>query len=128
MRSASLGGNAVPFQLLRQRDLPSEWLVEVSQGAIDYAAAQLQTRPELVAPRVAVELPDFPWAWAYQRWAEAQNDPEALAICITNWDDYRNLRQPERSEAVSACLRSFIEIGRPAPFFVRGFYLRDTSA
>ena len=84
-----LGEGSASFQLLTTNDLPLAWLIPVSPGTLEYAALQMGLQPDKLQPLVVVELPDFPWVWKYQGWAQSQQVPDALPILVVSRSEFR---------------------------------------
>ena len=80
-----------------------------------------------VLPAVCVELPDFLWAWHYNRWAQQPvsqpcrtGDP--LPVVVVAREDFRGLADEGERRALSAqVLQSLLVKGRPLPLFSRVF-------
>ena len=76
---------------------------------------------------VCVELPDFPWARHYERWArqpirEACRMGDPLPIVVVARADFRNpAEEAERRDLTAQVLRSLLVEGRPLPLFSRAF-------
>ena len=120
-RGNDLGEGTAEFRLLTTSDLPPAWLIPVSTGALDFAALQMGLPSGTVRAAVVVELPDFPWAWNYQVWAQSQQVPEALPTMVVSHTEFRGQEAAGRHAAASECLRSLLFSDKPAPFFARTF-------
>ena len=116
------------FCLLTESDLTGGWEIEVSAGTLRYVADRMGVNPVDLRPCVVVELPDYPWAWKYQRWV-AQNDvPGALSVMVVGSDNYRGQGRAASQAAAQQTYRSLVETGHPAPFFARIFPLRSDQS
>ena len=82
-----------------------------------------------VLPAVCVELPDFPWAWHYDRWARQPvcqpcrtGDP--LPVVVVARQDFRGLADEGERRALSAqVLPSWLVEGKPLPLFSRASFI-----
>jgi hypothetical protein len=126
MPADRLGPSTPQYSLLTEDDLPSEWLRPVDESCLQEMALQLGVRA--VVPTTAVELPDYPWAWHYERWSRTvideahQRDEKPLCVMVVSRSDFRNLQtERQRTEQSAAVLRSLIQTGRPLPLYSRIF-------
>ena len=93
-----------------------------AEALADYAA---KMRVHSVIPAVCVELPDFLWAWHYNRWAQQPvsqpcrtDDP--LPVVVVAREDFRGLADEGERRALSAqVLQSLLVEGGPLPLFSR---------
>ena len=80
-----------------------------------------------VLPAVCVELPDFLWAWHYNRWAQQPvsqpcrtGDP--LPVVVVAREDFRALADEGEREALSAQVLQSLKVKwKPLPLFLRTF-------
>ena len=120
-----LGPATAPFKRLLWDDLPEEWRAPVPAEALADCASRMGV-PSVFAV-VCVELPDFPWAWHYERWArqpvrEACRAGDPLPIVVVARTDFRNpAEEAERRDLSAQVLRSLLVEGRPLPLFSRAF-------
>ena len=126
MRAADnqLDVGSAEFQLLTAADLTGGWLLPVEAEALNYASQQMGVPPELLEPCVVVELPDYPWAWKYNRWAMAQYVEGALPVMVVDRDAFRGQDEAHRLSASLESLHSILVSGKPAPFYARIFVQR----
>ena len=126
--STSLGHGAPDFELLRRADLPAAWQRPVDRRQLLEAAASYSCEPDQLEAEVLVELPDAPWSWAYFWWANAALDRldeqqrssflRPMCVPMAEFAD-------GNPEAQRRLLHSLARQGKPAPYFVRIFKLRD---
>ena len=120
-----LGPATAPFKRLLWDDLPEEWRAPVPAEALADCASRMGV-PSVFAV-VCVELPDFPWAWHYERWArqpvrEACRAGDPLPIVVVARADFRNpAEEAERRDLSAQVLRSLLVEGKPLPLFSRAF-------
>ena len=107
---------AAPFAQLKQSDLPAEWAAEVDAESRQHAAREMGLTADDVVPCVVVELPDLPWAWKYQQWAERADEPGVLPSMVVSTSAVRG-GGAESGRAAMEGLVSLVRTGRPAPFF-----------
>ena len=120
-----LGPTMAPFRRLLWDDLPEEWKTPVPAEALADCAARMGVRS--VLPAVCVELPDFPWARHYDRWARQPvclpcrtGDP--LPVVLVAIQHFRGLADEGERWALSAQVeRSLLVQGKPLPLFSRAF-------
>ena len=120
-----LGPTTAPFRRLLWDDLPEEWKTPVPAEALADCAARMGVRS--VLPAVCVELPDFPWARHYDRWARQPvcqpcrtGDP--LPVVLVAIQHFRGLADEGERWALSAQVeRSLLVQGKPLPLFSRAF-------
>ena len=120
-----LGPATAPFKRLLWDDLPEEWRAPVPAEALADCASRMGV-PSVLAV-VCVELPDFPRARHYERWArqpirEACRTGDPLPIVVVARADFRNpAEEAERRDLTAQVLRSLLVEGRPLPLFSRAF-------
>ena len=112
------------FQLLTTTDLTGGWLLPVPADTLEYASQQMGVPAELLEPCVVVELPDYPWAWKYNRWSQDQYTEGALPIMVVDRDTFRGGDEAQRLSASLTSLHSLLAYGKPAPYFARIFAVR----
>ena len=98
----------------------------MDQGYLEKVALRMAVRR--VVPTTVVELPDYPWAWHYERWsrtaaAEAEQRGErSLGVMVVSRSEFRKLPTERQSaDQAGAVLHSLIETGRPLLLFARVF-------
>ena len=116
--------DSADFHLLTTSDLPAAWLVSVSTSALDYAAHRMGLPPSSMEASVVVELPDFPWAWKYYRWAQSQHEAGALPLMLVGSSEFWGQDEASRHVAAVESLRCLLATGKPVPFFARVFVPR----
>ena len=121
----SLGDGTAAFRVWRQSDLPTEWQVPLDDGQLQQAANSIGLPASNIQSYIAIELPDYPWAWQYVRWHE-QTDHQQVpgdAVILPIVVARPNFRQPcdeeEAREATADCLRGLLHHGRPEPLWTR---------
>jgi hypothetical protein len=120
-------GPATPaYSLLYAHDLPQEWLQPLGQDYLEEVAVRMEVRR--VVPTTVVELPDYRWAWHYERWARAaaaeadRRGEQPLSVMVVSRGEFRNLpTERQRADQAGAVLHSLVETGRPLPLFARVF-------
>ena len=121
--SSQICEGGAEFRLLTEEDLSGGWEIDVSAGTLEYVAGRLGVAPSEIRPQVVVELPDYAWAWKYQRWASSRSDPRALGVMVVSAVDFRGQGETASLAAAQHTYRSLFETGLPAPFFARIFPL-----
>ena len=98
----------------------------MDQGYLEEVALRMEVRR--VDTATVVELPDYRWAWHYERWARSavaeaeQRGEQPLAVMVVSRDEFRNLpTERQRADQAGAVALSLIGTGRPLPFFARVF-------
>ena len=115
-----LGPGRKTFELWTENNIPAEWKVPPSAELLLHAARTFDIAERDVVSYLAVELPDYPWAWKYDAWVRRNSVPGALRVSITNRDEYRGLSDRyQRAEATIECLRALQQTDKPPPFFFR---------
>jgi hypothetical protein len=120
-------GPATPaYSLLYAHDLPQEWLQPLGPDYLEEVALRMEVRR--VVPTTVVELPDYRWAWHYERWARAAaaeadwHGEQPLSVMVVDRGKFRNLPTDRQRAAQAGAVRhSLLETGRPLPFFARVF-------
>ena len=120
------GVGTAPYQLLTEGDLPTVWRAPVSPGCLEEAAVQMEV--EKVVAFTVVELPDYPWAWHYERWSRGAIEAaklrgeKPLCVMLVSRSSFRDLpTEADRSKQAAGVLRSLLQTGRPVPLFSRAF-------
>ena len=116
--------DSADFRLCTTADLTGDWLLPVPAETLQYVSQQMGVPPELLEPCVVVELPDYPWAWKYNRWAMDQYQEGALAVMVVARDTFRGGDEAQRLSASLESLHSILAFGKPAPFYARIFAVR----
>ena len=82
-------------------------------------------QPHEIGTYLTVELPDFPWAWAYQRWHQEtvhevrDGDPPIVPMVVAR-ESFRLPATPaEQAGLYRGVLRYLLEEGRPPPLWAR---------
>ena len=98
----------------------------MDQGYLEEVALRMEVRR--VVPATVVELPDYRWAWHYERWARAaaaeadRRGEQPLSVMVVSRGEFRNLpTERQRADQAGAVLHSLVETGRPLPLFARVF-------
>jgi hypothetical protein len=124
-------GNGRPFTLWRESELPEEWsnrLSPLSEGHAR-AAAEFGVPASRIECYTVVEMPDFPWSWAYQRWHNTMLESDTsldkpVFIMVVARESFRDAPPAEREVLFRQSLRAILDTGRPAPLWSRVWSLR----
>ena len=138
--SDRLGPGTAAYSLLTYADLPNEWRQEVNPATLQRMAVQLGI--PVAKASIAVELPDYPWAWHYEAWSRTEIENSAargenpLVVMVVSRDEFRTgwpEAQGQRDRLAKSVLRSLLQTGRPLPLFARIFgppsrFVQDLNA
>ena len=126
MPADRLGVGTAAYRLLTEEDLPTAWLEPISPEYLEEVAVRMEVRK--VVATTLVELPDYPWAWHYERWSRGAIEAaklrgeKPLGVMLVSRSDFRALpTEAARSEQAAEVLRSLLQTGRPLPLFSRTF-------
>ena len=119
----SLGNGAAPFRTWRASEIPEVWR-RVPAAERRRAAAALGAPEAPVWDYVAVELPDYPWAWAYLEWHRSTDhgnpeDPPVSPMVVARENFRENSSVEERANCTRRTLWDLLHEGRPTALWAR---------
>ena len=104
--------------------MEAAWRVPPPEQAIARIATSLGVQPHEMGTYLTVELPDFPWAWAYQRWhietvhEVRDGDPPIIPMVVAR-ESFRGASSAQQAGLYRGVLRYLLEEGRPPPLWAR---------